>query len=138
MTHEDFDRVIRQQIHRTTGILLKKQEEYATDDDRLHNFHAGSGLTGRTPEQVCGGFLLKHIISIFDMIEDGIPHDLDIWNEKISDAINYLLLLRAIVEDEVVDWDEIVFKKKGKIVRKHKFGEELIDESARCADSGGD
>ena len=105
MTYEDFERACRQQVDRCMGVLMTKQKEYATDDDRLHNFHAGSGLTGRTSEQVCGGFLLKHIISIFDMIESGENYSLDIWNEKITDAINYLLLLRAIVEDEKIDYD---------------------------------
>ena len=99
MNNNTFTRIVNDQIARSTDVLTKKQAEYATDEDRLHNFHAGAGLTGRTPEQVCGGFLLKHVVSIFDMIESGEPQRIDLWNEKITDMINYGLLLRAIVEE---------------------------------------
>jgi hypothetical protein len=34
------------------------------------------------------------------MIRKDSNQPLDVWNEKISDSINYLLLLKAIVEEE--------------------------------------
>lgn len=53
---------------------------------------------------------MKHIISILDMVDD-LDHikpsvkdsiflaKLPQWDEKIGDAINYLILLRALVEE---------------------------------------
>jgi hypothetical protein len=34
------------------------------------------------------------------MCTDKQPYSLDRWNEKITDSINYLLILRAVVEEE--------------------------------------
>ena len=42
----------------------------------------------------------KHFVSISDMCQDGKPHSIDMWNEKITDAINYLFLLKGLVVEE--------------------------------------
>ena len=39
--------------------------------------------------------MVKHTVSIFDMVESGKPFDLALWDEKITDHINYLILIRA-------------------------------------------
>ena len=36
----------------------------------------------------------KHFISLTDMINSGKEFNKDVWDEKITDAINYLLLLK--------------------------------------------
>lgn len=100
MNNKDFDMIIEQQIQRSKDVLLNKQKEYATDTDRLHNFRIAAALQGCTPKQALGGFLAKHIVSIFDMCGSSKDFSDDQWNEKITDAINYLLLLRAVVEEE--------------------------------------
>lgn len=99
MNTTEFNQVLEDQIQRCKDTLIKKGDEYATED-RLHNFHAGAGLCQRSPEEVCASFMLKHIVSIYDMCRDasaGKSHPLTIWNEKLGDAINYMLLLSAIV-----------------------------------------
>jgi hypothetical protein len=52
-----------------------------------------------TTEQALFGFLAKHLVSLSDMCKSGRRYADDIWDEKIGDAVNYLLLLRAVVED---------------------------------------
>ena len=38
---------------------------------------------------------------IYDMcFAEGVTYDLDTWNEKITDSLNYLFLLNAIVKEE--------------------------------------
>lgn len=45
--------------------------------------------------------LAKHIVSVYDMCLTGSEHyGADAWDEKITDSINYLILLRAIVKEE--------------------------------------
>jgi hypothetical protein len=45
---------------------------------------------------------MKHIISVLDLIGDqarGHHADQKMWEEKIGDAINYLILLEALVTE---------------------------------------
>ncbi len=104
MKEELFEKVIKGFIdYEILNRLERKGEEYADVCDRFHNFNAASELTGFPPHQVLGLFMAKHIISIYDMMRDEIllseKNNLDMWKEKIGDAICYLLLLYGMVVD---------------------------------------
>ena len=99
MDSEEFEKIFERQVAQSREVLLTKAKEYATDDDRLHNFEAASALIGGTPEQALWGFAVKHLVSISDMVKDAEYHSEEKWDEKIGDAINYLILLRAQVFD---------------------------------------
>ena len=43
--------------------------------------------------------MAKHTTSVYDMVESGKPYSLELWDEKITDHINYLILLRAALID---------------------------------------
>ena len=81
-------------------VLGAKGEEYATDNDRLHNFKVAAGVQGITVKEALSGMMAKHTVSVYDMIADGKDHPLEKWDEKILDHINYLILLRALVVEE--------------------------------------
>jgi hypothetical protein len=102
MTVEDFRKVVNKQLDICESILLIKAKEYADDEDRLHNFVVASELQGVTLEEALGGLMAKHTVSIYDMIR-GVGNEkvypMDMWDEKITDHINYLLLLKAIVTE---------------------------------------
>ena len=52
-----------------------------------------------TQERALAGMLAKHIVSLYDMCFDGdTDYDIGTWNEKITDSLNYLFLLKAIVK----------------------------------------
>lgn len=97
---KDFETVFEEQIQRSRDILLKKAKEYATDEDRYHNFNAAAVLQNCTPRQALGGFMAKHVISIFDMIWSSYIFSREQWDEKITDNINYLILLKGLLENE--------------------------------------
>jgi len=99
MKSEDFNVIVSQQIIRSTDVLCNKAKEYATED-RLHNFKVAAAIQGCTPEQALAGMMAKHTVSVYDMCR-GSKWDfpIELWNEKITDSINYLLLLRALVEE---------------------------------------
>ena len=43
----------------------------------------------------------KHVISLYDMCYSSLLHfDMDQWDEKITDCINYLILLKALVKED--------------------------------------
>lgn len=99
MNTDYFNSVIEDQISTCKGILIDKAKEYATDD-RLHNFKCAAGMQECNPKEALAGMMAKHTISIYDMCRDGKEHPLVLWEEKITDHINYLLLLKAIVVEE--------------------------------------
>ena len=101
MNSEQFEKIIGEQIETCKGILLKKAGEYATGGDRLHNFKAASGMMGCAPKEALAGMMAKHTISVYDMCRSGQSYPIELWNEKITDHINYLLLLKAAVVEEI-------------------------------------
>lgn len=98
MQAEQFNKIIAEQIKRCTDTLITKAKEYATDD-RLHNFKVASALQGITAEQALAGMMAKHTVSVYDMCHSGEDYSEELWNEKIGDSINYLLLLSALVRE---------------------------------------
>jgi hypothetical protein len=97
-----FEGVLREVLEQTEHVLGKKAKEYASDVDRLHNFKRAADVLQTTPEAALAGFMTKHWVSILDMIdgvEKGVIHPTELWNEKIYDSINYLILLKALVTE---------------------------------------
>lgn len=104
MEHEEFDALLEDMIEHIRNTLGLKAEEYATED-RLHNFKKSAHIIDGTPMQACWGFAAKHLVSISDMVSDsaeGLAFPEAVWNEKIGDAINYLILLKALVRENQV------------------------------------
>lgn len=97
MNHLEFRAVLDRQIEHMRKTLDGKAAEYATDEDRLHNFKISAVLTDETAEQALWGMQVKHITSIRDMVLSDEHYDEAVWDEKIGDAINYFVLLRALV-----------------------------------------
>lgn len=97
MLATDFQIVFEKQWKRSHETLLTKSVEYATDSDLLVNFKTASALLHTTPEQALTGMLAKHVVSIFDMVGTQQTYSSLQWDEKITDAVNYLILLRALL-----------------------------------------
>lgn len=102
MNPELFNQVVEEQMARCRDILVKKASEYAPVD-RLSNFKKAAGAQGLTLKQALAGMMAKHTISIYDMIWSGEDYSLDLWEEKITDHINYLLILDCILEEELTE-----------------------------------
>lgn len=100
MNSEWFEKVIKEQIKTCEDVLIGKAKEYATDDDRLHNFKNAAGMMSCDPKEALAGMMAKHTISVYDMCRSGKDYPIELWNEKITDHINYLLLLKAVVEED--------------------------------------
>ena len=98
MKQKKFEVLVDQQISACLDTLVNKAAEYATDD-RLHNFKVAAAVEGVTPRQALAGMMAKHTVSVYDMCRSG-EYSLERWAEKITDSINYLLLLWALVVEE--------------------------------------
>lgn len=104
MTAERFEEVFNEQMDYCRELLIQKSKEYAIKNpDRLQHFKRTAGFLKTTPEDALIGMLSKHLISVVDMCRD--PelerYPLEQWTEKITDTINYLLLLKGIVVERL-------------------------------------
>ena len=106
MTHEKFNNFAKNFVKQTTSVLYAKGKSYALNrNDRLEHFKSAAKYLNTTPQEACLAQLTKHLISIRDMVcaNDGDVFSPEQWDEKIGDAINYLVLLRAIVIDQEME-----------------------------------
>ena len=105
MTQEVFESVLGERIDKCIHTLHLKADEYATSD-RLHNFKVAGEVQGCTPIKALGGMMCKHTVSVYDLINDfdkGKDVPVEMWNEKIGDSINYLLLLDALIQEHLMN-----------------------------------
>lgn len=100
MTHERFNEIVKEETDRIEDTLIKKQAEYNLDEDRLSHFKRAAVLAQESPEKVLYGYMLKHIMSISDMIASEDAYDKAVWVEKATDIHNYLILLIGLLEDD--------------------------------------
>lgn len=99
MIQSEFNKVLNETIELCKNTLNAKAEEYARGD-RLHNLKRAGEKRHMTPEKALLGMQVKHEVSIDDMIDDldsNILNPMELWDEKIKDAINYYILLRALI-----------------------------------------
>jgi hypothetical protein len=102
MNHYEFDKVFEHQVDLCKNTLIVKGAEYSPEE-RFSNFRKAAAFQNTTTKKALGGMLAKHIVSIYDMIDDeSADYPIDIWEEKIGDALNYLFLLKGIVIEEYI------------------------------------
>lgn len=97
MNAETFHEILNQRLAKIIAVLDAKAKSYSSASDRLHNFKVAAALNDCTPEQSNWGMNTKHIVSVRDMVLSGLDYPYEVWDEKLGDAINYLILLEAIV-----------------------------------------
>ena len=123
MTHEAFERVLQEQLSLCTDILCRKSKEYSTDSDKLHNFKTAAAVQGVTQIQALSGMMAKHTVSVYDMCMSKKTFPVELWEEKITDSINYLLLLKGIIVEEA---DEPTIKEYPSVKITQEVWEELF------------
>ncbi len=105
MNFEEFDVLVNARLNKCQNTLCVKAKEYATDDNRLHNFEEAGRMQGTTSSAACLSFGMKHIISVIDIVKaignNNAIVTKSVIDEKIGDTINYLLLLEACITQEM-------------------------------------
>ena len=61
MKTERFNDLVKEIREASLDTLTKKNANYATAEDRLHNFKVGAAITGGTPAQAALGYMAKHL-----------------------------------------------------------------------------
>ena len=97
-----FEEILEARLLSIKAVLGSKAKEYAIGD-RLYNFKRAAEIQRTTPQKALAGMLMKHLVSVIDLVEGSISPTEYMVNEKIGDAINYLILLEAIFKEPVVN-----------------------------------
>ena len=121
MNHKEFNDVVTKELDYVRELLCSKSKEYDFGEDRFHSFKIGGQLQGISQEKCLLGYLTKHIVSIYDMCGKVEEFSFEKFQEKITDYINYGLLLLGMIqeeknkENEAVKTEEPTVKKTTKV-----------------------
>lgn len=102
MTYEDFDVLLSNEIKKILDTNKKKRTEYARNDDAFLNFRKVGSLNQEVPEKALRGMVSKHVVALWDFIEDLEQGELVPeyqWDEKIGDIIVYMFLLKGLITE---------------------------------------
>jgi len=106
MKNAEFENLLKKRLFLTSEVLSKKGDEYATEEDRFHNFKAAGRKEGISPVAALKGMMLKHVIAVDDLIRlyETDPSKLraKVVEEKIGDYINYLILMEGLFVEVVL------------------------------------
>ena len=104
-TKMDFNDIVEHRIEQIRTVLTQKAMEYATDQDRWHNFNRAGEILGISPERALVGMMAKHFVSVLDLVTwaETCPEKLNdaIIDEKIGNNCNYLLLLEGLLKKRI-------------------------------------
>ena len=103
MDSETFNYLLERRLGFTRSVLGYKAQEYATNDDRLHNFKVAARVGNTTPKKALFNFMLKHLVSLMDFIDEPARATPLLIDEKIGDLINYLILLEALFKEDIIE-----------------------------------
>ena len=105
MNQEAFESISNKLLDHAKNVRDTKAKHYATNDDRLANFRKASSLIGCKLPIAVTGMMIKHTVSIYDMVDSEFRGNTsdensdELWLEKLGDQINYLLLLYASIQE---------------------------------------
>lgn len=106
MNRKEFKEIIESRLEFCRILLESKGNEYIPEyaNSPIHNFIEGAKIKGTTKSDYLLGLFIKHFVSIKDIVDKyKFTKELssnELIAEKITDAINYLLILECILEEE--------------------------------------
>ena len=95
MKPEQFDKIAKNRMNHCNSLLTSKSKEYSRNGDRLWNFKLSAKIQGITQEEALRGMMVKHWVSVLDLISDPQSVTTKLLDDKISDVVNYAILLEA-------------------------------------------
>lgn len=88
----EFDIFLEGALEKCKIILSSKEKEYARNNNRLHNFHQAAKLIQCSNEEALLGMMVKHVVSVVDLLKDPENATEETVKEKLSDLRNYSIL----------------------------------------------
>ena len=79
----------------------KLQQQIASEEEAISSLKEKLKDLDTADQNVDFILQSKHVVSLYDMCYSTLLHfDMEQWDEKITDCINYLILLKALVKEE--------------------------------------
>ena len=104
MTKDLFDKMLENRLLKIKSVLQAKGAEYApSTDNRLHNFKTAARYMNCFPSQALWAMMQKHVVSCEDLVMKSLKATPELIDEKLGDWINYLILLEALLSEEMID-----------------------------------
>lgn len=104
LKEQEFEKRVNDTLKKLKLLLITKGKEYRRENNPFHNFERGSLMTNETREKVLKGFMLKHIISVDDMVDDlakkNLPQEAQV-EEKFNDILVYYLIQKCMILDRL-------------------------------------
>ena len=98
MTNEDFSVYFTERFNEISQLRERKAKEY-TKENAFENFEKASKFLSIPREKAALYYMTKHIISLKDIIEH--KDNLHLLKEKTNDMVIYLILLEAMLLEEM-------------------------------------
>jgi hypothetical protein len=102
MNSTEFNDYLDIRLGLIAETLVKKQGEYADNQNVFRNFEQAGRHLNCTRERALWGMMMKHYVSVEDMLQACEKGEL--WNlqenvikEKLGDIINYFILLEIML-----------------------------------------
>jgi hypothetical protein len=104
MSNSELKDIMNTQLDRVEEILTAEGSKYSDDADCLSTFKLAGDLQNITPRVALSGMMTKDTVAIYLMVSHPTgSHTLAEWDEKLTNHIAYLVLLRAILEEEELE-----------------------------------
>lgn len=103
MNNNKFTEVVLGIVDECKELLIKKGEDYSTDKDRISHFKDAERFTSLSRWQVWEALFFKHIQGIRTYMKSGRKGLNEDIHHRIRDAINYLIILEAMLVEEKGD-----------------------------------
>lgn len=108
MDYKTFEKIVDDQVNICKDLLLAKGLEYSPGADALSNFKTSAILQKSSWLEALSGYMAKHTISLYDMLNSPDTFSMEKWDEKITDHMNYLFLLKALLVEPNEDPTDII------------------------------
>jgi len=107
LDYDTFNALTKKRQEHSFAILTAKSKGYGRDLERLHQFKEVGIRKHETPELALHGMAEKHNLSVFDAVRDIERGEYDYidqkWiDDKITDSINYLHMLEALIVERLM------------------------------------
>lgn len=101
MTQEEYEVFVKKQVDHCVSVLFERNAMYNNPEqevDRMRNFRSTAYLLHTDPITAAGSMASKHIARLYDLIADGNEYAEEVWRKAITDCINYLLIISALIQ----------------------------------------
>lgn len=100
MNRDSFDKHCDKFIVSITDEMRKKGKDYSGDDDILNNFKRNADALGVSKYTILAVYMNKHLDAVNKFMKDPNDSTSEPILGRIGDAINYLLLLSAMIKED--------------------------------------